>query len=382
MNMNRKNKKLIINLILFITILLICFIFLEITIRLFWQEKTFEETWGYPGGLHIPDATKGYKYKPNFHGKFPGELYKNIEININSEGLRDYEHNYSSDANRIRVLGLGDSVTFGAGVRYEDTYLRQLEKRLWKEGYNIEIIKAGVNGYEFDQQYNYFFEEGYKYNPNIVIIGIILNDIQEINPQKIKENLFSENDILPDIKFFDKLKPVYKPNLDGKNNFSPKMKSFVGEYCKTCKFIYDSLINVKWKVKQKIRLWKAFDEIYFERIYKLWEGDNWKQYELKLIDLNEHLQKENIKLILVIFPYNQQFRNSLNYGKAPQNKILDTAKANNITVIDLIEYLDIPNYKDYYLVSDKVHLNAEGFKIVADLIYSELLILLKTNNTN
>jgi len=364
----RRSKQLIVNLIVLITMFIICFCSLEIAIRSFGQRECEDETWyGYPAGIYMPDDSKGYKYKPNFHGNFPGKLYKNITIDINSKGLRDYEHEYNHNTTKIRILGLGDSITFGAGVIYEDTYLRQLEKKLLEEGYDVEIIKAGINGYEFDQEYTYFFEEGYKYDPDIVTIGIVLNDIQEVNSKRIKEKLFFKNNSLPDIQSFRKDGPILVAN-----DFISIEKN-INKYCKSCRFIYDSLTEIK----QKLIGGKESKNIYFERIYELWTGDSWKRYESKLIALNNHLSKKGIKLILIIFPNSQQFKNPEDYTKIPQNKIINTTKMNNITVIDLTEYLNVENYKDYYLISDDFHLNAEGYRIAKEAIYSRLVPLLK-----
>src|SRR3990167_658719 len=116
--MKEETKK---NVLLAMAALLFWFILFEIAVRLFWEEPGY----GYPEGLHIPDETKGIKYQPLLKGDFQGKIYGDIEIEINSNGLRDYEHDHEKPEGSIRILGLGDSVTFGAGVRFENTYLRQ-----------------------------------------------------------------------------------------------------------------------------------------------------------------------------------------------------------------------------------------------------------------
>ena len=337
--LSEKRKEIFLLLFIFF----VCFLFLEITTRLFWKEQDY----GYPKELRITDDKLGFKHRPNFHGHFPGKRYRDIEININSKGIRDYEHVYDLKNDRIRILGLGDSVAFGSGVDYEDTYLRQLEKKMWTEGYVVEIIKAGVGGYEFDQQYTYFFEEGYKYHPNIVFVSVILNDIQKVDPNVRKQVL-------------------------GKGHFIANIVTFIGKYSEFCKLIYSSVL----KIKQKIELLQGkdnYDDLYFKRIYGLWKGDSLKRYESKLIEFNTHLRENDIELVLAIFPYTQQFKKSLNYDKIPQNIIINVSETNNITVIDLTEFLDVPNYQDYYLASDTVHLSQEGHKMVKDIIFSKLV---------
>ena len=115
--------------------LLFSFLSTEIAVRLLWHETAH----GYPIDLYIPDKNLGYKYKPNYHGFFLGTDFYDIPININSKGLRDKEYDYEKN-NKYRVLMIGDSVTFGSGVRENDTFENRIEQNL-----NIEAIFANIN---------------------------------------------------------------------------------------------------------------------------------------------------------------------------------------------------------------------------------------------
>lgn len=68
-----------------------------------------------------------------------------VEVRTNRYALRDWEH----PANEaIRVLGLGDSFTFGFGVELEETYLSVAERALWRRAppLDVGIHKLGMNG--------------------------------------------------------------------------------------------------------------------------------------------------------------------------------------------------------------------------------------------
>jgi hypothetical protein len=67
-----------------------------------------------------------------FHQLKPGQtaLTHSFPVKTNSYGLRDHEFPMTPDAETFRILCLGDSLTFGAGVRLEDTYPKQLESLL------------------------------------------------------------------------------------------------------------------------------------------------------------------------------------------------------------------------------------------------------------
>src|SRR3989344_4718354 len=209
--MEEKKKKRKYKYFLLIVSLIIAGIIAEGIIRIVWEEPNY----GYPNGLHIPDDTKGYRYQQNFKGYFLGEKYENIEIKINNQGFRDEEHEY--EKNKKRIIVLGDSVTFGAGVNQDDTYVARMQKERRDE---IEIINMGVNGYEMDQEYILFLEEGKKYDPDLILLGIVLNDINQIEVQKLKEEMFKE----------EKKK---------------ELRTILGKSCQSCKWIYILTKNLK-----------------------------------------------------------------------------------------------------------------------------------------
>jgi lysophospholipase L1-like esterase len=331
-----KKKELIKNLILLLIVLIFCFIVLEITTRIIWQDPTHD----YPPEIYLPDDQLGYTLKPNFNGFFTSNSKEKIELNLNSKGLRDTEHIYEK-SEKIRILVLGDSVTLGAGVKAEESYIKQLETMLVENNYNLEVINTGVSGYELDQQYNFYKKEGYKYSPDILMIGIVLNDILQPNITKIKQT---------------RLKNLGKRTL----------RTFIKSNCRLCKFTYYSLRTLKQSREE-------YNQAYFEEVYSSWKDEElFNEYKKKIEDLNKNVTKNKGQLILVIFPYTQQFTNSQNYGTYPQEKILTFAKENNIQFIDLTSELDFEDYKNYYLMQDNVHLNAKGYNIVANKIYKEL----------
>ena len=53
-------------------------------------------------------------------------------IRINRYGQRGKDYPLEKEPGEFRIIGLGDSLTFGPGVRDEDTYLAQLEAMLRK----------------------------------------------------------------------------------------------------------------------------------------------------------------------------------------------------------------------------------------------------------
>ena len=117
------------------------------------------------------DSSKGWMPKPNLKDV---KVSDNKILNTNSKGLRGKrDFPYAKDKNRLRILILGDSFTFGDEVSDDETYSHYLQTMLP----NTEVINMGVHGYGHDQMLLLFKEEGVKYEPDIVILGFLALDM-------------------------------------------------------------------------------------------------------------------------------------------------------------------------------------------------------------
>lgn len=74
-----------------------------------------------------------------------------------------------------RVALVGDSFTFGLEVPYEDTWGNRLEERL---GANTQVLNFGVDGYGVDQSFLRYKRDVLAWRPDIVIMGIIVDDLR------------------------------------------------------------------------------------------------------------------------------------------------------------------------------------------------------------
>jgi hypothetical protein len=95
-------------------------------------------------------------------------------LNSNSRGIRGKnEYEYQRQTGKERILVFGDSYTFGDEVSDDETYSHYLEELLP----GTEVLNMGIHGYGHDQMLLYLKEEGFKYNPDIVVVGYVWFDI-------------------------------------------------------------------------------------------------------------------------------------------------------------------------------------------------------------
>lgn len=96
----------------------------------------------------------------------------------NSLGLRD-PREPSEVRNKKVILILGDSFTYGTGVKYLDSYPAQLEKKLKAERPDNDyvVINAGSPGMDTQLAYRRLVEIFKYYEPEYVIVGFTSGDI-------------------------------------------------------------------------------------------------------------------------------------------------------------------------------------------------------------
>ncbi len=135
---------------------------------------------GVDGGEHIAGTRFRVEYATNPRGYF--DEGRGITYEINRQGLHGPEVAEVKPAGTFRILGIGDSFTFGQGVCEEDTFLRRLDRSLnanGSSGHRYEVLNAGVQGYDTHDEVVHLEHQWLAYDPDLVLIGFYLNDAYE-----------------------------------------------------------------------------------------------------------------------------------------------------------------------------------------------------------
>ena len=99
---------------------------------------------------------------------------------INADGLRDRTHPVEKPPGRYRLVALGDSVTLGAGIKPDEAYPQQLERRLQSEGRLWDVMNVGLWGWSTRQERLAYVRIARRYRPDHVLLGVCLNDLPEL----------------------------------------------------------------------------------------------------------------------------------------------------------------------------------------------------------
>lgn len=144
-----------------------------------WGRGTIKRASPFEGvemGEYVPGARFRIVYPSDPRGYFDGD--GGVPARINRLGLRGAEVSAEKPPGVFRVLGIGDSFTFGVGVRDEDTWLERLGPLLagLKGGRRFEVLNAGVGGYGTADQVRYLEGRWLELDPDLVLVGFYLND--------------------------------------------------------------------------------------------------------------------------------------------------------------------------------------------------------------
>jgi hypothetical protein len=117
----------------------------------------------------VGDDALGWKIAPN--RKSEDGLYASSAEGLRSATQGEVLRNGLGDC---RVALVGDSFTFGAGVRFEDSWAYRLEQLLPK---GCRVLNFGVGAYGIDQMYLRYKRDVTSWKPDLVILSFIDPDL-------------------------------------------------------------------------------------------------------------------------------------------------------------------------------------------------------------
>src|SRR5262245_5198753 len=123
------------------------------------------------GGLFTSsDATPG--------GGIPFQITDQSGMRTNSLGFRDRERTLTRSSSAPRLIALGDSFTWGAGVNYDQVFLTLVERGFQDSVPGTEIINLGQVGYQPEEYLSLLKSHGLAYQPDMVLVNFFVgNDL-------------------------------------------------------------------------------------------------------------------------------------------------------------------------------------------------------------
>jgi hypothetical protein len=346
-------KKILLNVLLFISSIIIIFIIVELIFNVFdiknspvhpkyinWQNAIeLSEHPFFPHYSGNKSAYYLYKYKPNayFLNQYPdnkrGYFNKQNQMiyKLNSHGYRGYDFTPKNQGH-FRIISIGDSIAFGEGVKYEDTYSRIIEKRLRAKNSTTEVYNLGINGYGIRDEVASLKNNLNQYQPDLVIWDYTLNDISH---GAIFEWYIS---------------------MDKK-----KKRTLIKTPSRFINYIQN-------------KLWKLYSsEAFVDYILEIYQSDRyWHELTLYLKRVNNLIKEKDAKLLILIFPQLDALEKKAYVFKPIHIKLAKYFKHSNIPFIDFTDIFqenDPSSLKVHYL---DAHPNEIAHKLIADKVIKEI----------
>jgi lysophospholipase L1-like esterase len=155
------------------------------------EEQASDARGGWYGLIHRPGSAPGLAYElaPNLDQDAAG-----TRVRTNALGMRDDEPLPRDTPGLLRLLALGDSVTYGYRVAADEGYCAVLERGFAdvppRDGRRVEVLNTGVSGYSSRDEALAFEGKWLALDPDLVLIGYSLND-PEAEPRQPLPRFFT-----------------------------------------------------------------------------------------------------------------------------------------------------------------------------------------------
>lgn len=285
------------------------------------------------------DLMLGWVMTPNQEAYAPSY---GVGYFINDQGLRDEDLTVSKQLGEYRILGLGDSITFGQGVDQHETFIQNIEKYLNAsvEYDTVQVINSGVAGYNLFQELAFLETHGLAYQPDIVILG------------------FCKNDVVSKDQAHHLIKLAEQGLVFGMGATWSKWKKRI------------AWLHLLHGVYLRLAPYQDAEQNVFAFVPNRQPADlSWHHTEEQLVKLAQILRARNIPLVVVVFPWKQEI-----IEQEPDSCLRwmnPIAMREQFVVIDLFEAFRKHPADDLFL--DPVHLSAMGHRVVSDVVCQTLI---------
>ncbi len=313
-----------------IGLVLLTVVAMELLLRLYVNTRAAESTRTAEAGalLPLPDSARVYALRP---GLGP-------PLSTNGNGFRGEAVDVAKPVGVRRIVMLGDSITFGNAVNWNQTFSYVLQQLLNERANRreFEVLNLGVSGYNTSQELATLRELGLAFSPDLIILNVCLNDS---DPVKTLSAIGLINDV-----------GVRRPS---DINFRTIVEA---SYLLT--MVKYALIKAFEKQPDTLRLFNS-PELFID----VRTGEKrWSEMKEQMQAIFAVAREQQIPVAMVIYPYSSQIGLPL-ARLGPQQDLLAFAAAGGVPVLEASPaYV---NQSEDMFVDGFIHLSPHGHRVIA-----------------
>jgi lysophospholipase L1-like esterase len=252
-----------------------------------------------------------------------------VDYRINQLRFRGEEISVEKPPGVRRILCLGDSFTFGEGVREEDAWPQRLGRLA---GPGTQVINAGVQGYSLDDEATHLFLYGRKLMPDVVVIGFFMNDAMTFEATVSGET-----------------------NMTEATELSPL-----------------SRLSALWRLRERRRSDARRTSLYLTDLRTSFSDQRWRDTRARLRNLRTLADHDGFRIVAMIFPLLHQLQE---YPLEPEREEVRKGFVDaGIAVVDLLDSYRAYKAPDLWVHVVDPHPNEIAHAMAAERIAQSLQI--------
>lgn len=283
--------------------------------------------------------------------KVGDEGYYNQDFK-NSIGLRDPREPLQLQGKQV-IMAIGDSFTYGLGVRYQSSYPSQLEAMLRSTYSDVAVVNAGIPGIDTKMALDLLKRIYSKYEPSIVVLGFTSGDVLQ-NQLAIDDS--GDGITSSDANFVDTIRNSEKR--------------------------YPKLFLMRTYLRQKTATFALMEYLYKNYMIKylppsaaaknLGMGTQFQNTEHVLDEMCKFISNKN-KTKLVILNIVPLVRFDAYPYKTLDKRLEEYAQSRNIHNINPLECFSKHSSSDLWVSIRDGHYNAEGNRVLSEAVSAYLI---------
>jgi len=258
--------------------------------------------------------------------------------------LRSFHTETPKAPGAIRIVTLGDSYTWGDKIpNTSDTWPYVLEADLQAEGYTVEVVNLARNGYSAVNHSEALRRLGWRFEPDIAIVQLFLNDPLPSGPNFRAERglwLYRTRALLP----------LLHSDLNRNS------------------YLY-AFLDQRFRLAQIAKLYPdGLAPLYAE------DFDGWLAMKQALVDISEQAQRREVSVLVVLFPYLVDLAPDRYIYAEQHEKIAAAVDEAGLPFLDLWPlYAEIdPNGKRWWVLTWDSHPGPEAHQLAGEAIADRL----------
>jgi lysophospholipase L1-like esterase len=299
---------------------------------------------------------------------FAQGLFAGAPVSFNQLGLRDRERSHERTPGRIRILALGDSVTFGLGVAEAETFPRVTEDLLnatrRKDLSSVEVLNFGMPGFNTVHELAQLRELGFAFHPDVVVLGFLYNDVEPSTAQSARLARTIGLDAASGASAAPSLGRRVKAGINSGDKYLKDHSLFF------------AWLSPRLGIVLRPLGAKGFGQVGEVKDQYADSSPHWTWARTALLEMKRLCDERGIEFVVVIIPAMARFTESSYPIKEYHTAVSDFCRAHSITFLDLLPHFWGLDGSRFWTSLSDGHPNAQGHRIMASALAGFLAPLL------